>query len=375
VIADVLLLTPQMGGADGVSELSRQAVAAFEAQIGATVASLEVWSLTDRERPQGLAPQIRFRTAEGSRFRFGMFALGARHGAASTLVVVIHAHLLPVTLPLLASGARLACMLLGIEAWKPLTLLQRAAMRRAWRIGAISHHTAARFREANPAFARMPIHLCHLGARLQPMLRLPSQPKHPPFALIVGRMSSAERYKGHDELLQAWPRVRARVPAARLVIAGGGDDRARLEAKARALGIAGSVAFEGIVSQERLTALYREAAVFAMPSANEGFGLVYVEAMAAGTPCIAATGAAEEVVADGVSGRIVPPRDVEALAAVLIELLDDAGARDRMGRAALHTAHTRFSAAAFAERWCAWLEIGPVAGPRQVRKAVREAAC
>jgi glycosyltransferase involved in cell wall biosynthesis len=170
------------------------------------------------------------------------------------------------------------------------------------------------------------------------------------------------------------------VPSARLVIAGGGDDRERLEAKAAGLGIDRSVVFEGVVPPDRLAALYRDAAVFAMPSANEGFGLVYVEAMAAGTPCIAAAGAAEEIVSHGVDGRIVSPGDRDALASALVELIENPVVRHRMGQAAQRAAQARFSPAAFAERWCALLDVGPVARPRRAGARaqpaeVEEAAC
>jgi phosphatidylinositol alpha-1,6-mannosyltransferase len=99
-------------------------------------------------------------------------------------------------------------------------------------------------------------------------------------------MSADERYKGHDQILDAWPVVRSRIPDARLVIVGDGDDAPRLRAKAASLGLAASVLFTGFVTEAQLAALYQKASVFAMPSREEGFGLVYLEAMARGVPCI-----------------------------------------------------------------------------------------
>jgi phosphatidylinositol alpha-1,6-mannosyltransferase len=345
----LIVLTPQMTGADGVSRMAREVVAALQAQLGSTVSSLDVWSLSDAAAPEGLHPATCFRPARGSRVAFASFALRSLH-RANALIVVLHAHLLPVALPLVALGARVVPVLLGIEVWKPLGRLERGVLRRAWRVAAISQHTIDRFRAAHPDLADLPVRVCHPGLSETADAAQTTDRRDAPMALIVGRMSSSERYKGHDELIEIWPRVRARIPGATLVIAGGGDDRPRLETKAAATGVAGSVTFEGVVSASRLSQLYREAGVFVMPSSNEGFGLVFVEAMRSGTPCIAAKGAAEEIVDDGINGVIVEPGDRDALAAAVIELLGDSARRAALGRRAAADVRRRFSAAAFADR-------------------------
>jgi glycosyltransferase involved in cell wall biosynthesis len=143
-------------------------------------------------------------------------------------------------------------------------------------------------------------------------------------------MDPRERYKGHDELLAAL----ADLPAARLVVAGDGDDRGRLEARARSLGLEDRAAFTGFVSEATLAALYSRCAAFVMPSRGEGFGLVYLEAMRAGKPVVAARGsAAEEIVVDGVTGLLVDPEDRAALAGAVAALLDDPEKAERMGMA------------------------------------------
>jgi phosphatidylinositol alpha-1,6-mannosyltransferase len=172
-------------------------------------------------------------------------------------------------------------------------------------------------------------------------------------------MSSEERYKGHDELLQAWSRVRAAVPGARLVVVGGGDDEARLSAKAKALGLDAAVRFEGRVDDARLASLYRDASCFVMPSRDEGFGLVFLEAMRAGTPCIAARGAAEEIIEDGVSGLIVNSADPEALGSAVIRLLRDRALRDALGLTAARRVAERFEAPHFAARLLQLLDLAP----------------
>lgn len=163
-------------------------------------------------------------------------------------------------------------------------------------------------------------------------------------ALIVGRMWSEERGKGHDELIAAWPRVVARVPDAELWIGGDGDDRPRLEEMARSKGLAGSVRFFGRVSDAQLSELYSSASAFAMPSRQEGFGLVYAEAMWHGLPCIGSSAdAAGQVILDGKTGLLVPYGDVPALEGALISLLSSPEKAAEMGRAGAERARRHFT--------------------------------
>jgi hypothetical protein len=105
-----------------------------------------------------------------------------------------------------------------------------------------------------------------------------------------------------------------------------------------------------------LQALYRDAAVFVMPSPNEGFGLVYVEAMRSGVPCIVAPGAAEEIVEHERMGLVVRSGDRGSLESALVRLLLGRDERARMGVAARSACH-RFTAEAFRVRLAALLQL------------------
>ena len=348
----VIVLTPMMAGADGISEMTRQWVRVAESRVGRDVGSLEVWSLDDERKPGGAAAATGFHTARGGRLRFASLAMRDGFGsAADTLVVVMHLHLLPVALPLVWRGARLLTVLMGIEAWAPLRPIERVALERAWKVVAISAHTAARFRAANPSLDTVPITVCRPGT---PSMTQPAAERvDGPYALIVGRMNSRERYKGHDLLIEVWPLVREAVPSARLVVAGNGDDAPRLRAKAGE-----GIDFVGRVDEARLAALYRDATLFVMPSTDEGFGLVYLEAMRASTPCIAARGAAEEIITDGRDGVIVDAGDRDALVGALVRLFADPQARARMAAAAAQRVNGEFGPAALDARVRSVLELG-----------------
>ncbi|MDA8117490.1 MAG: glycosyltransferase family 4 protein [Actinomycetota bacterium] len=243
-----------------------------------------------------------------------------------------------------------ALYLHGIEVWRKLTWDRRQALRSATIRLANSSLTIDRAKEFLPWLPRTAVVPLALEDRSPggEVDRALLESLGDGYLLIVGRMSRVERYKGHDELLAAMPRIVAACPHARLVIAGGGDDRERLTRVATSRGLAGRVAFTGFVSEATLGELFRRCAAFVMPSRNEGFGLVYLEAMRAGRPCLALRrSAAEEIIVDGTTGILVEPGDQEQLAAALVCLLSDAAMVRRMGEAGRRRYEERYTFESF----------------------------
>ena len=147
--------------------------------------------------------------------------------------------------------------------------------------------------------------------------------------------------KGQDTLIAAMGRIRARIPGAVLVLAGGGPYRATLERLAKRHGVADHVVFTGRIPDEDVVKLHQAADVFAMPARTrgagldvEGLGIVYLEASACGVPVVAGlSGGAPETVVDGQTGRVVDGSDSRPVAEALIEILDDDARAHSMGRA------------------------------------------
>ncbi|MBX6323738.1 MAG: glycosyltransferase family 4 protein [Rhodospirillaceae bacterium] len=165
--------------------------------------------------------------------------------------------------------------------------------------------------------------------------------------LAVGRLGFE---KGYDVLLHAFAASGLPARGARLTILGEGPERAALEALARRLGIAGAVSLPGVVAEpERWMA---RCAVFVLPSRFEGFPNALLEAMAMGCAVIAADcdSGPRHIVRDGTDGVLVPVEDVDALAAALVRLIEDAALRARLGAAAV-AVRERFSKAAILRRW------------------------
>jgi glycosyltransferase involved in cell wall biosynthesis len=147
----------------------------------------------------------------------------------------------------------------------------------------------------------------------------------PPEVLYAGRLSPE---KGVLELVQA-------AEGLNLVVAGDGPLRARIPGT------------QGFVPHDELQRLYARAAVVACPSRREGFGVACLEAMAHGRPVVAtAVGGLRDLVVDGETGLVVPPRDPGALRSALERLLGDPELRRRLGAAGRERARERFSWAA-----------------------------
>lgn len=157
---------------------------------------------------------------------------------------------------------------------------------------------------------------------------------------LVLSLSRLVPRKGMDVLIDASARLAARIPDLQVAIAGSGRDRERLEKRVAATGA--PVTFLGRVPEEDLALVHGAADVYAMLCRSrwggleqEGFGIVFLEAAAAGVPQVAGdSGGASEAVVDGETGCVVDPTDVEAVTAALERLLSDPGLRARMGEAA-----------------------------------------
>src|SRR5262249_3232406 len=149
----------------------------------------------------------------------------------------------------------------------------------------------------------------------------------------------SERYKGHREVIEAWPSVLRAIPNARLRIVGKGDDVDDLRRRAAGL----PIEFLGPIDDAALIDEYATADVFALPSWGEGYGIVYVEAGAAGLPSIAhRPGPAEEIVVPE-TGWLVDGRAPARIADALIEALGDREKTRRMGLAARERVLSQFA--------------------------------
>lgn len=168
--------------------------------------------------------------------------------------------------------------------------------------------------------------------------------------LSVTRLSAKDTYKGVDVVLRALALLKGELTFGYTVV-GDGELRPRYEEEGRRLGLGSSVRFVGRVGNEELDGFYRSSDVFALPSAGEGFGIVYLEAWTYGLPVVAAAeGGAAEVVTHEKTGLLVEPGSVEGVAEALSRLARDPDLRVRLGAAGRAEIEARYTHAHFRSR-------------------------
>ena len=344
-------LFPGLVGDGGIQEAARHTAAALDLIARRSHSRTCFLTLNDPNGVHSIATDgcdITFRGFARDKFRFALAAIRAARQASARpsnlppLLLAAHPNLaLPAAVARFFSPrCTLAVQSHGIEVWRPLSFLRRSALVSATLVLAPSRHTAQqlssvqRVIETRIAVLPWPLSSEFFGFAACPD-GLP-QPSGFPLGrvvLTVGRLDSAERYKGTDELLLALSRVRASYPDLHLAIVGRGNDLPRLRQLAENLGVSEFVHFLGGLSREALAACYARCEIFALPSTGEGFGLVFLEAMAFAKPLVAvAAGGSPDLVQDGINGLLVPPEDPGNLSAALARLLDDGELRFALGR-------------------------------------------
>jgi glycosyltransferase involved in cell wall biosynthesis len=179
------------------------------------------------------------------------------------------------------------------------------------------------------------VRLIHSGIDVSRFTTLPQQERSgvPP---VVGCMAVLEERKGHRFLLEALALLKARGVKVQCLLAGEGPERETLENMTARLGLAREVKFSGFIADT--PAFLADIDVFVLPSLYEGLGVAALEAMAAGKPVVASgVGGLADLIADGITGLLIPPRNAEALSDAVARLIHDRTLAGALGRrAAMH---------------------------------------
>jgi len=358
----VVGLFPELLGIGGIQEASRQVTHALQDILLPRGWSTSYLGLNDPAGPQTLevgGGRTSFRGYQRSKVKFMARALLL---ARKSPRIVLAAH------PNLANPARwmksispaskTIVMCHGVEVWEPLPAGRKAALMAADMVLAPSTYTAEKLHTVQGVDVEkiriLPWPIDPLMLRLADApssLTLPEGFPQGHVILTVGRWVAAERYKGADDMIRAIPQLMNSVPDVRLVLVGNGDDLPRLKDLMAELSLGASVRFYDRLSREQLAACYAHADVFALPSTGEGFGLVFLEAMAFGVPVVgAAAGGVTDIIKDGVNGRLVPGKDLATLVGKLGQLLGDGAMRATLGKKGAEIVREKYQFQAFERR-------------------------
>jgi glycosyltransferase involved in cell wall biosynthesis len=222
------------------------------------------------------------------------------------------------------------CSAHGIEAWKIQSAVKRRALCQADLIVPVSEFTrdammldldlpAERFRVLHNTFHEAEFVLAEKPAFLLAKYGLSPAT---PVILTVARLDASEQYKGYEQVVRALPGILSAFPEARYILAGQGKDAGRVRTLAASMGVGHALIMPGFVGQEELPAHYSLCDVFVMPSKKEGFGIVFLEALACGKPVVAGNkDASVNALRDGALGLLVDPDDCRAVADAVLSVL------------------------------------------------------
>jgi phosphatidyl-myo-inositol dimannoside synthase len=354
-------LFPELNAPGGVQRAGRHLAAVLTEYAASRGMECRLLSLNDSPELHRMTlggREFVFTGCERAKGRFIMTALKTARRKAK-LVLAAHPNLGPVVQAMGLAAPRMKSIICthGIDVWEPLSRLRRRAMSHADLVLAPSKDTAEHV-ASQQGVARGKIRVVPWGLdpQFEALITAGTQQTPPQdfptgrVILTVGRWLATERYKGMDTLITALPRLLTRWPELQLVLVGNGDDRPWLEDLAEQNGVNRHVHFLSRLSYSELAACYSACEIFALPSSGEGFGLVYLEAMACGKPVIGGShGGAPEIITDGVTGYLVPHGDPIQLATCIETLLVDPVHAKEMGARGKHRAEQDFRFNSFAK--------------------------
>lgn len=327
----LVLLSDAFGGVGGIAKFNRDLLTALCAYPDCT----EVVSIP-RLMPtsSGALPMKLTYVSSGLNGKLKYIATvlkTVRLNPEYNLVICGHINLLPIAYLLrFWIQAPIFLVIHGIDAWEPTrSRLTNYLVRKIDAFISVSELTGQRFL----SWAKLSGHKGFLLPNTIDLDWFTPGPKNPALLeryglagktvlLTVGRLAAYERYKGFDEVMELLPALAKEIPNIAYLIVGDGTDRQRLEEKTQALGVAHLVRFAGFISETEKVEHYRLADVYVMPSKGEGFGIVFLEAMACGIPVVASKAdGSREAVRDGMLGILINPNEPEEIKAGIFNAL------------------------------------------------------
>lgn len=356
----ILLVLPEVfGSAGGIQMFCRSLCLATGRWAERNDARVSALVLNDggdkgcKPDPRYVGGLRAYRGAGRSKAKFVYAFLKQIWSEAPDLILFGHIALSPLALlaPGAGKGRKSAVITYGIEVWRELSTGEKKALQRAEAVLAISDYTRDEvIQRGELAPARVKLFPCALDPFWRADEASTAEEATPPLLLTVSRLTAGDAYKGVDSVIESLPAVIREFGAVDYRVVGSGDDLPRLRALAERLGVSDCVTFTGALTDAALQDCYRRCSVFVMPSEGEGFGIVFLEAMAYAKAVIGGAHAGTpSVVADGETGLLVERSDIEGLSAAITQILRDDRLRQRLGSAGKQRLLDKFVFARFEE--------------------------
>lgn len=322
------LVTEAFGGYGGIAQANRDLIEGLA--HGKDSNYILVLPRLNKEKNHYFASNIQQERAIKNSFLYSLAALwlSLRYGPFD---VIFCGHIFMVPLAYFISKIiRSPCWIHihGIEAWERPSALVSWTTERAELVTAVSRFTRRQFlgwAKMDPARVRVlpnTVGKSFWPAPESESIKASYGLKGKKVLLAAGRLTVSDRYKGFDVLIKVLPRIVKGDNDLVCVIVGEGDDRGRLETLARGLNIQEHVLFLGKVEREELPSIYRMADLFVLPSKKEGFGIVFLEALASGVPVIAGNqDGSVDALLDGELGQLIDPDSEEELICAISDSL------------------------------------------------------
>lgn len=269
--------------------------------------------------------------------RFGFVLQSLFNAQKPNVVIISHINLALIGLIIKTINPKCNVWLIahGIEVWRPLTMIKKMFLKRCDRVMCVSNFTK---HEITTRHHINPDKCIVLNNAVDPFMKLPERFKKPEHLLsryqiatddrilfTLTRLASSEQYKGHDQVIKAVSRLKRKFPNIKYVLSGKYDDKEELRIKKLIIAnaVQDQVILTGFIPENELSDYFLMADIFVLPSKKEGFGIVFVEALACGLPVICGNAdGSVDAIRNGELGIAINADDIEELENAIIGVLE-----------------------------------------------------
>jgi len=333
----VLLTLQTFSTTGGIQKMTRTLAHSLNTLSDRNGWEFELWSLYDADQdlmPQYL-PANKFHGFQKNNIRFILGVIFSKKKPDIVILSHINLAIIGLILRIMKPRCKIWLVAHGIEVWRPLTLVKRLCLKSCDKIISVSNFTK---QQMITRHGSNPEKCVVLNNAIDPFMRLPSTFKKPDRLLkkhrinqenqtifTLTRLASTEQYKGHDQVIKVISRLKYRFPGIRYILAGQYDHREeiRIQKLISECNVDEEVILTSFLAENELADYFLLADMFVLPSKKEGFGIVFVEAMACGLPVICGNvDGSVDAIRDGQLGRAVNPDDLEELEEAIVDYLE-----------------------------------------------------